>query len=45
MANLGWFILGNISGAIAITAFWIIVGSAMDKKPNDKKETDKGDEN
>jgi hypothetical protein len=36
MASLGWFILGNISGAILITAFWVILGTAVDKKNKNK---------
>jgi hypothetical protein len=37
MSHLAWFIFGNISGAIVITAFWVIVGTYANKKD------DKGD--
>jgi hypothetical protein len=34
MENLLWFIFGNVSGAIVITAFWAIVGTYSSKKDN-----------
>ena len=37
MENFVWFLAGNISGAIVITAIWIIVGTYANKKD------DKGD--
>lgn len=41
MSGLLWFILGNVSGAISMTAIWVIIGSTIDKKNNNNK---KGDE-
>lgn len=32
-----WFLCGNVSGAIVMTAFWVIVGTVG------KKKEDKGD--
>ena len=34
MENFIWFILGNISGAIVMTAIWVIIGTYSSKKDN-----------
>jgi predicted transporter len=39
MSNFGWYIVGNMSGAVVMTAIWIIIGVYAQKK--EKKE--KGD--
>ena len=40
MSNFIWFLVGNISGAIVMTAIWVLIGSGIDKKSN---KDDKGD--
>ena len=42
MSEFLWFLVGNVSGAIVMTALWIIIGTKVSKSEENK--AGKGDE-